>query len=100
MSVEGIDFAQAELIFERLAAVAEALAQPAGVGEMETVGNLVSYLLDHPRDIEPLLRFGISELPANWIRMGRLSYHGMDGKIWRPADARRATVIKKLERLP
>jgi hypothetical protein len=100
MSADGIDFAQAEIIFERLAAVAEALAHPAGVGEMETVGSLVSYLLDHPRDIEPLLRFGIGELPDDWIRNGRLSYHASDGNIWRPADARRATVIKRLEKQP
>ncbi len=94
---EGIDFAQAEAIFERLATIAEPLAFHAGVGEMETVGHLVSYLLDHPRDIEPCLRFGISELPDDWIRKGRLSYQARDGKIWRPANARRATVIKKLE---
>jgi len=98
MSADGIDFAQVEIIFEQLATVAIALAQPAGVGEMETVGSLVSYLLDHPRDIEPCLRFGISELPTDWIEKGRLSYHGEDGKIWRPENARRARVIKKLER--
>ncbi len=95
MSADGIDFAQAELVFARLAAIAEPMAHQAGVGEMETVGHLVSYLLDHPRDIEPLLRFGIGELPDDWIRKGRLSYHASDGKIWR-----RAIVIKKLERLP
>ena len=100
MSAEGIDFAQAELIFERLAAVAAPLAQGAGVGEMETVGHLVSYLLDFPRDIEPCLRFGISELPNDWIEKGRLSYEARDGKIRRPAEARRARVIKKLEKLP
>jgi len=99
MSGEGIDFAQAEVIFERMAAIAEPLAFHAGVGELETVGHLVSYLLDHPRDIEPCLRFGISELPADWIEKGRLSYQARDGKIWRPAKARQARVIKKMERL-
>lgn len=100
MSADGIDFAQAELLFERLAAIAEPMAFQAGVGEMETVGHLVSYLLDHPRDIEPLLRFGISELPEDWIRKGRLSYHAVNGKIRRPVDARRAVVVKGLEKLP
>jgi len=99
MSGEGIDFAQAEVIFERLAAIAEPLAFYAGVGELETVGHLVSYLLDHPRDIEPCLRFGISELPDDWIEKGRLSYQARDGKIWRPTKARQARVIKKMERL-
>lgn len=92
----GIDFDQAALIFERLATVAEEMAQPAGVGEMETVGHLVSYLLDHPRDIEPCLRFGVGELPEDWIEKGRLSYQARDGKLWRPADARRARLVKKL----
>lgn len=94
---DGIDFAQAEAIFERLATIAEPLAFHAGVGEMETVGHLVSYLLDHPRDVEPCLRFGISELPDDWFEKGRLSYQASDGKIWRPANARRARIIKRLE---
>jgi len=100
MSADGIDFAQAELVFERLAELAYPLAHGAGVGEQETVGRLISYLLDHPRDIEPCLRFGISELPDNWIERGRLSYHGGDGKIWRPVDARRARTVKKLSEQP
>jgi hypothetical protein len=100
MSADGIAFDQAELLFERLAAIAQPMAQQAGVGELETVGHLVSYLLDFPRDIEPLLRFGIGELPDDWISKGRLSYQGIDGKIWRSANARRARVIKGLEQLP
>lgn len=95
-TADGIDFDQASLIFERLATVAEEMAQAAGVGEMETVGHLVSYLLDNPRDIEPCLRFGIGELPEDWIEKGRLSYQARDGKLWRPADARRARLVKKL----
>jgi hypothetical protein len=98
VTAEGINFAQAELVMERLAAIAEPLAHAAGVGEMETVGHLVSYLIDHPRDIEPCLRFGVSELPDDWIDKGRLSYQARDGKIWRPEKARRARLIKKLEK--
>jgi hypothetical protein len=100
VSTDGIDSAQAERIFERLAQIAEPLATGAGVGEMETVGHLVSYLLDHPRDIEPCLRFGIGELPDDWIEKGRLSYQARDGRIWRPAKARRARLIKQMEKLP
>ncbi len=95
---EEIDFAQAELVLERLAAIAEPMAHAAGVGEMETVGHLVSYLIDHPRDIEPCLRFGIGELPDDWIAKGRLSYQAADGELWRPAAARRAKLIKQMER--
>ena len=91
-----INFDQVGVILERLAKVASDLATPAGVGEMETVGHLVSYLLDHPRNIEPCLRFGVGELPPDWIEKGRLSYQGRDGKLWRPADARRARVVKSL----
>lgn len=98
MSAGDIDFAQAELIFERLAAIAEPLAEQAGVGEMETVGHLVSYLLDHPRDIEPCLRFGIGELPDDWIVKGRLTYCAVNGKITNPATARRSRIIKALEK--
>lgn len=93
-----IDFHQAELVFERLAAIAEPLAVGAGVGQMETVGHLVSYLLDHPRDIEPCLRFGIDELPVDWIEKGRLTYHARNGKVMHPSQARRARLIKKMER--
>ena len=98
MDNENIDFAQAERVFERLEQIARPLAFQAGVGELETVGHLVSYLLDHPRDIEPCLRFGIGELPDDWIEKGRLSYQARDGKIWRPEKARRARIIKNLER--
>jgi len=99
MTSDSIDFAQAELVFERLAKIAEPLAFGAGVGEMETVGSLVSYLLDHPRDIEPCLRFGVGELPTDWITKGRLSYQARDGKIWRTVDARRARLVKSMEKL-
>ncbi|WP_426260807.1 hypothetical protein [Sphingomonas sp. DC1100-1] len=98
MSVDGIDFAQAELIFERLGKLAEALADGAGVGECETVGHIVSYLLDHPRDIEPFLRFGFDELPLDWIDKGRLSHYATNGKVVRPEQVRRARIIKNLER--
>ncbi|WP_267395528.1 MULTISPECIES: hypothetical protein [unclassified Sphingomonas] len=100
MASTDINFAQAELVFERLAQIVEPLATHAGVGEMETVGHLVSYLLDHPRDIEPCLRFGIGELPDDWIEKGRLSYQARDGRIWRPVNARRARLVKSLEKLP
>ena len=97
MSVDGIDFAQAELVLERLATIAEALAHPAGVGEMESLGSIVSYLLDHPRDIEPCLRFGVGELPEDWFDHGRLSYHAINGKVVRPEQLRRARIIKRME---
>ncbi|HEX8413943.1 MAG TPA: hypothetical protein VF637_08670 [Sphingomicrobium sp.] len=98
MSADGIDFTQAELVMLRLARIAEALADGAGVGEIETVGHLVSYLIDHPRDIEPCLRFGVGELPRDWMVKGNLSYYASNGKVTRPHVARRAQLIKCLER--
>lgn len=100
MSADSIDFAQAECVFERLRDIALPLANAAGVGELETVGHLVSYLLDHPRDIEPCLRFGIDELPDDWIVKGSLTYCAVNGQITRPAKARNARIIRALATRP
>lgn len=91
-----IDFAQARLTIERIAKLAETFAAQAGVGGMETAGNIVSYLAEHPEDIEPCLRFGLFELPDNWHLHGRLTWHAMNGKIMKPEVARQARVIKSL----
>jgi len=85
----GIDFAAAASIIQRLAEVAEALGHAAGVSAVQTVGSFVSYLAEHPEDIEPLLRFGASELPEDWIHYGCLTWLGADGKLHRPEDVRR-----------
>ena len=87
--VSKIDFAAAALVIERLAEIAEALGGAAGVEGMQTAGSFVSYLAEHPEDIEPLLRFGASELPDNWIHYGRLTWMGADGKLHHPEDVRR-----------
>lgn len=93
-----IDFAQAELVIDRIAELSEALAAQAGVGGMETAGNVISYLATHPRDIEPFLRFGFFELPQDWIEQGNLTWHAQNGKVVRPEVARRARIIKRMER--
>lgn len=87
---EEIDFDAARIVIERIATIAETFAGQAGVGGMETAGSLISYLAEHPRDIEPLLRFGVFELPLDWHMHGRLSWHGKDGKLFWPAEALRA----------
>jgi len=93
-----IDLTSAEAVIQRIAQIAETFAAQAGVGGMETAGNLVSYLAKHPRDIEPCLKFGIFELPADWHERGDLTWHALSGKIVRPEAARRARTIKKLEK--
>lgn len=96
--VNDIDFEQAAQVIDRLAEIAAAMSVQAGVGGMETAGHLVSYLADHPRDIEPLLRFGVFELPMDWHERGSLTYHACNGKVTHPQHARQARVIKRLER--
>lgn len=93
-----IDFDMAQLVIDRIATIAENLSVQAGVGGMETAGAIVSYLAEHPRDIEPCLRFGTMELPTDWLRLGRLSWHAQNGKVVRPEFARRAAVISNLKR--
>ena len=93
-----IDFDQAELVIKRIAQLAEAVGKQAGVGGMETAGNLISYLAKHPRDIEPCLRFGIMELPLGWHERGSLTWHEVNWKFVHPDHARRARTIRKLER--
>ena len=96
MDRDEIDMAQAELVIERIAEIADAFAHMAGVGGCETAGHLISYLTEKPRDIEPLLRFGILELPDDWIERGSLTWHGKNGKVVSPKYARRARIIGKL----
>ncbi|WP_010218888.1 hypothetical protein [Sphingomonas sp. PAMC 26621] len=83
-----MDFAAAAAVIRRLAEVSEALAQAAGVSGTQTAGSFVSYLAEHPEDIEPLLRFGASELPEDWIHYGRLTWMGAGGKLHHPAIVR------------
>lgn len=93
---EGIDMAQAELVIQRIEKIAEAFAMQAGVGGCETAGHLISYLAENPRDIEPLLKFGMMELPDDWIERGQLSHYAQNGKIVRPHQVRQSRVINKL----
>lgn len=91
-----IDYDMASLVIDRIATIAENISVQAGVGGMEVAGAIVSYLSEHPNDIAPCLKFGTSELPEDWLRMGCLSWHAQNGKIVRPEFARRAAVISKL----
>ncbi len=92
------DFNAAEAVIERIADMAEAIGEQHGVSAMEIAGALVSYLAEHPRDIEPCLKFGVFELPQDWLHMGCLTWTAQNGKIVRPEDARRAAMIKRMEK--
>lgn len=77
---------------EAVAERAEDFAWAAGVGGMETAGALLSYLADHPQDIEPFMVGGISELPERWFATGRLTWMAKNGKIVRPKDVEPRTI--------
>jgi hypothetical protein len=81
-----------------IADISEALGEQAGVGGMETAGQIVSYLAEHPTQLEPLLKHGVFELPADWIERGRLTWHAADGRVVNPEYARRARIISKLKK--
>lgn len=88
-------FTAAEFI-EKVARVSEEFGIQAGVGGMETAGAIISYLADNPRDLEPFMNGGFFELPAGFHERGRLTWHGMNGKIVHPEYARRARIVADL----
>ncbi len=81
---------------ELLAERCDKFADRAGVGGAETVGHLISYLDERPEDLEPWLNGGFMELPPDWLVLGNLTYHGGNGKIWHPRDARYSRIVRKL----
>lgn len=83
---------------EHLGLVSEAVAFQAGVGGMEIAGAIASYLIEHPDKIGAFMDGGFFELPFDMHAHGRLSWHGMNGKIITPEFSRRARVIKALEK--
>lgn len=87
----------AQEVIERIASVAESVGRQAGVGGMETAGAIISYLADHPRDLEPFMNGGYFELPGLMHQYGRLTWHGANGKIIRPDFARRARTIADMK---
>jgi len=73
-----------------LAEQAAGFSSSASVGGMETAGGFVSYLACHPDKCEQWLTDPISAMPKDarfWL-YGCLSWHGKDGEIHHPRDAR------------
>lgn len=82
-----------------IAKVSEEIAWQAGVGGMETAGSIVSYLAANPDKIDEFLAGGsVLDWPFAWHAQGKLTWHGMDGKIHDPATVRRHDLIKKMEK--
>lgn len=80
-----------------LAERADTFGAMAGVGGMETAGGLISYLDEHPKDLEPWLNGGFMELPHDWVIRGSLTYHAQNGKVTHPQTARHARIINSLK---
>lgn len=85
-----------EQVLVTVAARAAQFAHYAGVGAMETAGGLISYLIEHPRDIRPFINGGIPEIAEDWFQRGRLTWMGTDGKVHRPEDARLRKIAAKM----
>lgn len=68
-----------------IAKMADTIGYLAGTGGMETAGQIVSYIANHPDQAATLMQSGIVDLP-NFVRGGCLSWHGMNGKIVHPSE--------------
>jgi len=82
-----------EETIRRIAEIAQAVASQAGVGAMETAGQLVSVLAVHPEKIAGLLSGEINVIDDDALlraEAGCLSWHARNGKIVSPAEARKA----------
>lgn len=67
----------------------------AGVGEMETAGQIISYLAANPDKIDAFIDGGTFAWPLDWFENGCLSWHAMNGRIVRPEEARAARAAKR-----
>ena len=67
----------------------------AGVGEMETAGQIISYLAANPDKLDAFIEGGIFAWPLDWFENGCLSWHALNGRIVRPEEARAARAAKR-----
>jgi hypothetical protein len=82
---------------KRIASSAEAMAIQAGIGGMETAGQIVSFLANHPEWVGAFFKNGsVFDLPEDWHQRGCLTWHAKNGKVVHPDYVRRARVIKAL----
>lgn len=78
--------------------VSEAIAFHAGVGGMETAGQIMSYLGKHPDQLDAFLNEGVFGWPMDWFENGCLTWHAQNGDIVHPDFVRRARVIRNMEK--
>lgn len=88
-------------VVRRIAEVAEAVGNQAGVGGMETAGMIISYLYEHPDMVERFLREGTGMMIEGDImpENGCLTFHRrIDGRVTTPQELRAAIMVKNMER--
>ena len=93
--ITALDFLQ------KVVRTADAIGWQAGVGGMETAGALISYLGRFPEKLPAFMADDfsvISDLPTDWLTQGCLTWHARDGRLISPEWARRAMLIKDLEK--
>ncbi|HCE09751.1 MAG TPA: hypothetical protein DEQ40_14355 [Oxalobacteraceae bacterium] len=84
-----------------IADVAEAFADAAGVGGVETAGAIISYLAAHPDMVGNFMEDGpefLMNVDARRIHAdGRLTWHrGGDGKVVTPRDLRISLTVRDM----
>lgn len=84
-----------------IADVAEAFAEAAGVGGVETAGAIISYLAAHPDLVANFMDDGpefLMNVDARRIHAdGKLTWHrGGDGRVVTPQDLRISSTVRDL----
>lgn len=88
----------AQEVIERIAMCADRLAGLAGVGAMETAGAILGYLAKYPKDLEPFMVGGTSELPRDFILQQDLTRLNDQGEVIDPEHARRQIQINAMKK--
>ncbi|MEG8223505.1 hypothetical protein OSJ57_23310 [Sphingomonas sp. HH69] len=92
--MSGANMSVADFI-EHVAECSRGIAFGAGVGEMESAGQIISYLAAHPDKFDAFIEGGTFAWPLDWFENGCLSWHAMNGRIVRPEEARAARAAKR-----
>ncbi|KQT52246.1 hypothetical protein ASG54_22610 [Aureimonas sp. Leaf460] len=80
----------AQVTIAQIVAYAENIAWQAGVGSLETAGQIVSFLADRPELLPAFMDGSLSAIDTDLLdhHAGRLTWHGMDGKVYAPDPAK------------
>lgn len=78
--------ADTQAVIAQIVGYAEAIASQAGVGSLETAGQIVSFLADRPELLPDFMAGTLSSVDSGMLdaHNGRLTWHGADGKVYAP----------------